>query len=140
PPTAQVSIHLDGDALVLDGSKSLRAEHSGVPLQHFSWSLHRALSAAEFVGATSTPSPSDLVPTAPPHAPVPIASGRTVTAQVPENDGDYLYELEITDALGRSDVARVPVRVNKGRAVLKPSIPDSPSWMDGAVLYGVLPP
>ena len=141
-PRARLSLRVNGEAVVLDGTASLPSERSPAPLRGYSWSSYRIGAAGALPSALPSDGPSDGANDS---ANVeirgaPIASGHRAIVPAPSVDGDYVYELELTDELGRRDVARAPLRVLDGQAgpILAPSGADG--WADRAVVYGVLPP
>jgi glycosidase len=100
---------------VLDGRGSAPSEHSQAELVEYDWFAIERDSGERALGA-----------------------GVTLTQPLPENDGDALYMLEVRDARGARDRARVLIRVQDGAA----RVPDAAfaAPVDDAVVYGVLPP
>ncbi len=78
-----------------------------------------------------------------PGNPAPIAGlparGRQVALAAPPVDGDYEVTLRVTDGLGRSDESSLAFRVRGGEAMPIDPLRGHPAWIDGAVVYGVVP-
>jgi cyclomaltodextrinase / maltogenic alpha-amylase / neopullulanase len=67
------------------------------------------------------------------------AKGQNVVLPAPRLDGEYQVRLRIADKLGRSDETTVMFRVRDGRVEgIDPAI-EHASWIDKAVVYGVVP-
>ncbi|HEY0833410.1 MAG TPA: alpha-amylase family glycosyl hydrolase, partial [Azospirillum sp.] len=67
------------------------------------------------------------------------ATDKRVLLQTPELDGDYRLSLRVVDALGREDVATALFRVRDGKPEAADLRREPPTWMEGAVVYGVVP-
>lgn len=133
-PRARISLRVDGATLLLDGSASTPSERTPAPLKRYSWSSYRV------DGAGSTARADDDTPRRVEIHGTPLATGAAATVTAPTLDGDYVYELEVTDERGRRDVARAPLRVRGGRAAPLRETSGADRWADAAVVYGVLPP
>jgi cyclomaltodextrinase / maltogenic alpha-amylase / neopullulanase len=68
----------------------------------------------------------------------PIAS-EEVLLRMPGIDGEYKVALQVTDALGRTDQSTAKFLVEHGKARPAELAEERPVWLDGAVVYGVVP-
>lgn len=122
-PNAVIQIALDGDRILLDGSRSTPAQ-DGVAIIEYSWSAR-----------SSNP------------APLPLEDGE-LTGEVsrpaiavipPEMDGEYYVSLKVADEAGREDTSTTYFVVEEGL----PRIPDydheHTAWIEKSVIYGVIP-
>ncbi|HVW24417.1 MAG TPA: alpha-amylase family glycosyl hydrolase [Polyangiaceae bacterium] len=118
-PTARALATAAGRSIVLDGSTSQVAAHSHAALARFSWSVRRGLSRpAEALG-----------------------DGSRLEVPQPTADGEYTYELRVTDTRGGSDGAAVGVDVEGGRAAIAGGNGATDAeWARAGVVYGVIPP
>jgi cyclomaltodextrinase / maltogenic alpha-amylase / neopullulanase len=62
-----------------------------------------------------------------------------VLLRTPDIEGEYQVTLRITDALGRSDESSAAFLVENGQARAAELAEERPAWLDGAVVYGVVP-
>src|SRR5690606_28463716 len=111
-PVARVRLRVEGDRLLLDGRDSRRSEaRPDAAITRYAW---------------TGPGGAEL-------------AGETARLAVPPADGEYRVTLEVTDARGARDRAAALSWGRGGRASL--ADPDRPgaSWIDGAVVYGVVP-
>jgi glycosidase len=59
--------------------------------------------------------------------------------RTPDIEGEYQVTLRITDALGRSDESSAAFLVENGQVRAAELAEERPAWLDGAVVYGVVP-
>jgi cyclomaltodextrinase len=67
------------------------------------------------------------------------AQGKNVVLPVPKKDGEYYVTMRATDAWGRADEGTTAFRVRDGRVEITDLARDHPTWIEGAVVYGVVP-
>jgi cyclomaltodextrinase / maltogenic alpha-amylase / neopullulanase len=65
--------------------------------------------------------------------------GQSVVVPTPVLDGEYQVRLRIADELGRSDESTVMFRVRDGGVEAIDPVLEHASWIDKAVVYGVVP-
>jgi cyclomaltodextrinase / maltogenic alpha-amylase / neopullulanase len=129
-PTAMIQIALDGERIILDGSKSQPAEGDGSPIIDHLWSARPGnpaiLGIEGAAGLESRPFVEEV-------------SAESFTLQPPAMDGEYYLQLKVRDSGGREDRASIYFVVEQGR----PRIPDydreNPAWVETAIVYGVIP-
>jgi cyclomaltodextrinase len=64
-----------------------------------------------------------------------LGSGASLRVPLPMQQGDHRYALQVRDAAGQVDTARVAITVTEqGARVL-----EGPSWLAGGTVYGVVP-
>jgi glycosidase len=114
-PSALAQVSMVGDQLVLDARGSRESESEPAPLVQHTW-------YALLAGATRQQ----------------LGSGALLTITAPEKAGSYYFAVQITDALGQSDLARTVFSVAKAPTSTVWSLASEP--LRGAVVYGVLPP
>ena len=128
-PCAQMKLNLDGNRLTLSGAES-RDARGGTALSGFAWSARAAnpasvlaaegdgVPAAEFTGALAS---------------------KHITVALPAADGEYYFDLTVTDAEDLTDHTANYVVVQGG----VPRIPDydteHPAFVEKTVIYGVVP-
>ncbi len=113
-PTARIELAVEGGVVRLDGASSTRSEGDDAAIVAWRWSARPA-----------NPAPLAL-----------LGHGPRMEAAAPTIDGEYLVALEVTDASGRQDRAEAAFVVRDGRAA---AAPDTPPWLERAVVYGVVP-
>ena len=115
---ARFAVHA-GKTLALDGSESAAREGSGAALRELTWTrVDRSLTAVreETVG-----------------------SGPRLELPLPNGVGDFEFALHVRDTRGAEDVAHLAFRVDaSGQVHERDDL--GPTWLDGAVVYGVVPP
>jgi cyclomaltodextrinase / maltogenic alpha-amylase / neopullulanase len=117
-PTARVRALGTEGGVTFDASASEPASVLTAPIASYEWTL------------------PDGNPESLPGLP---AKGQDVGLQAPKLDGEYRVRLRIADELGRSDESTVMFRVRDGRVeTIDPAI-EHASWIDKAVVYGVVP-
>jgi cyclomaltodextrinase len=117
-PKARARLRLDGETLTLDGSKSSLAEHSRARLSRFEWFVQRGLG----------------------DSPRTLGEGTTIRTPRPALDGEYSYQLRVSDVRGASDRSVVGLDVH-GRALRVDDREEgalTTSTTPG-VVYGVVP-
>jgi len=117
-PKAWVRAVATPDGLVLDAGRSQPATGHAAPIAKTEW---RA--------APGNPAPLPALP----------ATAKRLTLPTPSADGEYRVTLRVTDALGRADESTILFRVRNGAAEAVDPQRHRPSWMDDAVVYGVVP-
>lgn len=65
--------------------------------------------------------------------------GDEVRVALPTTEGAHTFTVDVTDANGKTDRARALVLV-KGGVARVPAADEPPTWIDGAVVYGAVPP
>jgi hypothetical protein len=118
-PTARARVQVREGLLVLDASESTPREGSLATLTEFAWSrVDRTLVAAN---ETS------------------VGVGSVLELPLPDAVGEHEYAVRVRDDRGREAVARVAIRgTPDGR--LEPLERAGAQWLEGAVIYGVVPP
>lgn len=119
-PRAEARVTSVRGAILLDGAGSAPNEATRLPISEVRWSEDEANPAP-----LRTTDGRRLDALATPHA----------RLALPERDGEYVAWLEVRDVAGRRDRAGVGFVVEGGRA--RPLA--RPSWIDEAVVYGVVP-
>jgi cyclomaltodextrinase / maltogenic alpha-amylase / neopullulanase len=66
-------------------------------------------------------------------------TGDELLLRTPGIDGEYQVMLRVTDALGRSGDSAAAFVVENGEARAAELADERPAWLDGAVVYGVVP-
>jgi cyclomaltodextrinase / maltogenic alpha-amylase / neopullulanase len=116
-PVARPVATVEGDKLVLDASRSQPREGSQATLTEYTWAeVERSLS-----GARERP----------------LGTGVKLELPLPSR-GEHEYALHVRDDRGHEDIGRTALRLGEKGA--EPLAEDGPSWLDGAVVYGVIPP
>lgn len=117
-PKAWVRAVATADGITLDAGRSEPAPDRPAAIVKTDWSA-----------APGNPAPLPGLP----------ATAKRLTLPAPAMDGEYGVTLRVTDALGRTDESRILFRVRGGVAEAPDPQRHRPSWMDGAVVYGVVP-
>lgn len=117
-PKAWVRAVATPEGMVLDAGRSEPSAGRSAPIVKTEWTAYAG-------------NPASL-PTLP-------AAGKRLTIPTLATDGEYRVTLRVTDALGRADESAVLFRVRDGRAETLDPQRHRPSWMAGAVVYGVVP-
>ena len=68
----------------------------------------------------------------------PVA-GHQLSLRTPGVDGEYQITLRVTDALGRTDESTAAILVENGEPRAAELAQERPTWVNGAVVYGVAP-
>jgi glycosidase len=120
-PRAEAHVHVGQASLVLDGTRSTSSEGSGAPLVEYAWFRRDEA--------------SDAAPA--------LALGRAAQLELPlpgpQAEGELVFELQVHDARGQVGTARTILVAGPGAAHEKDPR-EGPRWLDGAVVYGVIPP
>jgi cyclomaltodextrinase len=69
---------------------------------------------------------------------VPVA-GHQLSLRTPGADGEYQITLRVMDALGRTDESTAAILVENGEPRAADLAQERPTWVNGAVVYGVAP-
>lgn len=116
-PVARPLASIEGDKLVLDASRSQPREGSLATLTEYTWAeVERSLS-----GTRERP----------------LGTGVKLSLPLPSR-GEHEYALHVRDDRGHEDVGRTALRL--GEKGVEPLDEAGPSWLDGTVVYGVIPP
>jgi glycosidase len=125
-PRAWIRASVRDGTVRLDGGRSEPAEGQPAPIVSWSWSARPG-------------NPAPIAFPAPGVGSGAGAGGRAVEVPVPAADGEYHVELAVADALGRTGRSAAVFRVVGGRPVEVDPARERPSWVEGAVVYGVVP-
>jgi hypothetical protein len=125
-PTARIALRIDGEAVVLDGSRSLPAEPDGAAVERFTWEPHVA------VGQTVREAALRLGNGAAFDHP---AHGEYLALSVPAEDGEYFVSLTVRDEAGRTDTSTTYFAVTGGRPRSVDLMIEHPSWIDDSIVY-----
>jgi glycosidase len=117
-PRAWVRVVAEDGGLALDAGRSEPASGRTAPIVKTEWRAREG-----------NPAPLPTLP----------SDAKRVALPAPAMDGEYGVTLRVTDALGRSDESRILFRVRDGRAEAVDPQRHRPSWMEDAVVYGVVP-
>lgn len=117
-PKAWVRAVATPEGMVLDAGRSEPASGRPAPIVKTEWTAH-----------PGNPAPLPDLP----------GIAKRLTIPVPAVDGEYRVTLRVTDARGRTDESAVLFRVRDGRTEAIDPQRHRPSWMDRAVVYGVVP-
>ncbi len=118
-PRAEARLELDGGQLILDGSSSRPSKAAdAAPIASYEWRAGER-------------NPANL-------ANLP-ARGQRLAIPLPATAGEYAVTLRVTDAQGRSGESTAMLRVENGRPEIFAPLAQHAEWVDGAVLYGVVP-
>ncbi len=124
-PTALVTIAIDGNRIVLDGSASQPDEMSQAEIAMYLWSF-RSTNPAELAVRDVAKEGDAFV-------------GTSIVVAPPQANGEYYVALRVVDAQGREDTGASYFVVEAGQ----PRIPDydieNPAWVENAVVYGTIP-
>ena len=125
-PKAWARAGITSGGLILDAGRSEKAPSRAAPIIRYEW---RARAGNPAPLHTADGASLDTAP----------AAGRRLALRPPEADGEYYVTLRVTDALGRTDEAVTTFRVRHGKAGSIDLPREHPSWVDDAVVYGVVP-
>src|SRR5215216_3019264 len=123
-PRAEIKIALDGENVILDGSKSQPAEEDESKIIDHIWSAQPANPAE--LSLEGKPWTGEV-------------SGKTLILQPPTTDGEYYLQLKVKDSAGREDQAGIYFVVEQGQARIPDYDKENPAWVERAVVYGVIP-
>jgi cyclomaltodextrinase / maltogenic alpha-amylase / neopullulanase len=116
-PTARIKAHVSGSKLELDAGGSQPAAAEPAPIIAYEWR------------AGSDNPMSIALP----------GEGMHLTMPSPRLNGEYRVTLRVRDAAGRADESTIIFRVRQGRPEPIDTTREPPTWLDGAVIYGVAP-
>jgi cyclomaltodextrinase / maltogenic alpha-amylase / neopullulanase len=117
-PRAQASASRRGGKLVLDGGASLPGEFARAPLVRWQWWSRTSLERT---------------------AELPVGEGATLDIPLPAARGEHRYRLRVEDTRGASDEASVSIGVDGDGVLVESSSEEQPSFLDEAIVYGVVP-
>ena len=119
-PTAVIDIALDGEKIVLDGSKSQPSEADGSKVTDYFWSARTDNPAllSTYIEATLE---------------------TQLALQPPTTDGEYYLQLKVKDEAGREDQAGIYFVVEEGKVRIPDYDKENPAWVETAIVYGVIP-
>lgn len=126
-PRAFVRTVVDADRIWLDSGRSQRAASRPAPWVRIEW--HARAGNPAPLPLASVSGTLDAAP----------QTGERLQLRPPAVDGDYYVILKVTDAAGRSDESVGMFRVTGGEPREVDLESEHPRWVDGAVLYGVVP-
>ncbi|HYD65344.1 alpha-amylase family glycosyl hydrolase [Azospirillum sp.] len=126
-PKAWPRVSVTSAGLTLDSGRSEPAAGRAAPVVRAEWRARPGNPAPLFAAEGDVP--LDESP----------ATARRLVLQTPDKDGDYYICMRVVDALGREDSATALFRVRGGRAEAPDLRREAPAWMEGAVVYGVVP-
>ncbi|MCA6119218.1 DUF3459 domain-containing protein [Bradyrhizobium sp. WSM 1738] len=117
-PTALIDTFENGSGVTLDAQRSLPAPVRGSPIAAYEWRAR-----------DDNPAPLAGLPT---------SGARIELSDVPP-DGEYRITAKVTDGNDRVDEATVMLRAQGGILRAIDAGRDHAAWIDGAVVYGVVP-
>jgi cyclomaltodextrinase len=116
-PTARIGAQISGSKITLDAAGSQPAAAQPTPLVTYEW---RA--------GSDNPAPLALP-----------AEGIVLAIPSPKLDGEYRVTLRVVDAAARADESTMIFRVRRGQPEQIDTTREPPAWIDGAVIYDVVP-
>ncbi len=128
-PTGLIQISVTDQGIVLEGGRSNVAELGGSPVVRHLWSARPTnpspLQVQASDGRESYPLAGEL-------------ESERLLISSPHVDGEYYISLQVTDREGHVDVAQSYFVVSDGRARTPHFEVENPTWVDEAVVYGVI--
>lgn len=123
-PKAKVDFEFKGSTILLSAKNSAVSEVSGEPLKSYAWSV-RSTNPAQL----TTVDGKDLAD----------STENLVEIVAPQVDGEYYVHLTVQDVAGNQDRSETYFVVENGvaREVNWPT--ENPSWLEDAMVYGVVP-
>jgi cyclomaltodextrinase / maltogenic alpha-amylase / neopullulanase len=125
-PKAWIRIVPAEDGIVLDAGASEPAPAHSAPIVAHTWRSisgnPQQLTTADGVTVGETPIASD-----------------ELHLRTPGREGEYQITLRVTDALGRTDESTAAFLVENGKSRAAELAEERPAWLDGAIVYGVVP-
>jgi cyclomaltodextrinase len=125
-PKAWIRIVPAEDGIVLDAGASEPAPARSTPIVAHQWRSisgnPQPLTTANGVTVGETPIASD-----------------ELNLRTPGVEGEYQITLRVTDALGGTDESTAAFLVENGKQRAAELAEERPAWLDGAVVYGVVP-
>lgn len=125
-PRAHVQMRIDNDRIVLDSTSSVANPSTGAPIIARHWSVRSGNPAPLVVGGETWPDAE--------------VDGPALRVTVPSGDGEYYVSVRVVDEAGEQDTSTGYFIVEDGRPRVPDVVNESAAWIDGAVVYGVLPP
>jgi glycosidase len=125
-PKAWTRAGVTSTGLILDAGRSQMAPARAAPIIRYEWRAR-----------AGNPAPLHTVDGD--SLDMKSAMGRRLALRPPGADGEYYVTLRVTDALGRADEAVATFRVRHGQPESIDLLREHPSWVDDAVVYGVVP-
>jgi cyclomaltodextrinase len=110
-PTAKIALSVSGGDLHADATASTTDPYSGAALETIRWSE---------AGSS-------------------LGDGSRLTLRGPFADGEHYISCQVTDAEGRLDTATAAFTASGGAPEV-PAASWQPGWIEGAVVYGAIPP
>jgi glycosidase len=123
-PTAVVTITIEGDQIVLDGSASLPDDVGQVEITTYHWSF-RDTNPDELAVRDAAKEGNAVV-------------GKRIFVSPPQADGEYVVVLRVVDAEGREDTGASYFAVDQGQPRIPDYTKENPAWIENAVIYGVV--
>ena len=123
-PRAEIDIRLDGERIILDGSKSQAAEADGSKITEYVWSARSG--NPEVLSGENGPLAEQV-------------NAQTLILRPPTVDGEYYLSLNVKDEAGRQDRANIYFVVEQGKLRIPDYDKENPAWVETAIVYGVIP-
>jgi cyclomaltodextrinase / maltogenic alpha-amylase / neopullulanase len=117
-PKAWVHVHATGREIGLEASMAEPAPVHSEPIARYEWTA-----------LDGNPAPLEGLPNL----------GQSIALPTPKRDGEYQVRLRVSDELGRFDESTLMFRVSDGRVEGIDPATEHSSWIDKAVVYGVVP-
>jgi cyclomaltodextrinase len=117
-PHAEIRVAVTPAGIELNGGATRPAVGKPAPLVNYEWRAREG-----------NPAPLNGLP----------AQSRDVVLPAPHMDGEYYVTMRATDAGGRADESTTAFRVREGRPETIDLAREQPAWLNGAVVYGVVP-
>jgi cyclomaltodextrinase len=125
-PTARIDVRIEGNTVVLDGSRSEPSEPDGAAIGRSTWSPHVS------VGQAAGDVRLRLADGSAFDGPV---RGQRLTLLAPTRDGEYFASLTVRDEEGRTDTSTTYFSVEGGRPRAVDLMSEHPSWIDRSIVY-----
>ncbi|MES2638026.1 MAG: alpha-amylase family glycosyl hydrolase [Myxococcota bacterium] len=125
-PTARVRVRIADEGVLLEGGGSAPSEAGTGSIARYAWTARDG-------------NPADLTLTDGAALTETGVPGESLTLATPAEDGEYYVRLTVTDTNGNTDTSVATFRVSYGEPLLVDLTDEHPDWVDGAVVYGVVP-
>ncbi|HSJ87157.1 MAG TPA: alpha-amylase family glycosyl hydrolase, partial [Anaerolineales bacterium] len=123
-PTAVIDSALDGEMIVLDGSKSQPAVNDQSKIVDYLWSAREG--NPDVLSVDDAPLTDEV-------------RAQTLRLIPPTSDGEYYLQLKVKDDVGREDRAQIYFVVEQGKARFPDYDHENPAWVETAIVYGIIP-
>ena len=128
-PRAHMALALENSQLVLTAAES-RDSQDGQAIDRYAWSA-RASNPAPALAAKSGAEPTTEFTSE--------LGGQAIRVVLPAVDGEYYFDLTITDAAGLTDHTANYVVVEAGSPRIPNYDTENPAFVESTVIYGVVP-